>query len=199
MSKRIGIYSGTFDPIHDGHIAFADEALKRFGLDKVFFLAEPRPRRKQGVKSFEHRVEMVRKALKNHPQFGQIVLEQQRFTPHETLPILAARFKGAQLYMLIGDDVLYHLADWPHVEELIDACEVIVGVRGDLAETEEQLRVLTKVRSLPLKHHAFVAAKPEYASSAIRASLRRGKEPAGLNPSVKRYIARHGLYTPQSD
>ncbi|MBI3337871.1 adenylyltransferase/cytidyltransferase family protein [Candidatus Saccharibacteria bacterium] len=121
MKSRIGIYSGTFDPVHDGHIAFANAALKQCNLDKIFFLVEPRPRRKQGVKAFEHRTEMVRLAIKNEHSLGSIVLNQQRFTPADTLPLLTERFKGADLYMLIGDDMLDHLAGWPHVECLLQS------------------------------------------------------------------------------
>ncbi|MBI1857228.1 adenylyltransferase/cytidyltransferase family protein [Candidatus Saccharibacteria bacterium] len=123
MKSRIGIYSGTFDPVHDGHIAFANAALKQCNLDKIFFLVEPRPRRKQGVKAFEHRTEMVRLAIKNEHSLGSIVLNQQRFTPADTLPLLTERFKGADLYMLIGDDMLDHLAGWPHVECLLQSFE----------------------------------------------------------------------------
>ncbi|MCA9332160.1 adenylyltransferase/cytidyltransferase family protein, partial [Candidatus Saccharibacteria bacterium] len=51
--KKVGIYAGSFDPIHKGHIALAEQAIQQCGQDKVFFMVEPRPRRKQGVKALE--------------------------------------------------------------------------------------------------------------------------------------------------
>ena len=67
---RVGIYPGAFDPVHKGHIAFALAAITAHQLDKVFFLPEPSPRHKQGVKALDHRVEMVRLATANDPRIG---------------------------------------------------------------------------------------------------------------------------------
>src|SRR3989344_87150 len=127
--KKVGIFSGSFDPVHDGHISFANEAIKKCGLDKVFFLIEPRPRRKQGVKAFEHRVAMIQLALKNQPKLGTLILEQARFSVSETLPRLRERFKDAQLYMLVGEDVLMHMVNWPNVDELINSVHFVIGTR----------------------------------------------------------------------
>lgn len=195
--KKIGIYSGTFDPIHKGHIAFATEAQEKFSLDKVFLMVEPQPRRKQGVRAVEHRTAMVSLAIADHKNFGQIILQQPRFTPHETLPVLAARFKGAELFMLMGDDMLLHLAEWPHIEELVNACGIIIGIRNGSAEAmQHKLDGLKKIRSLNPRYEMFKAALSDYSSSKIRAALRKGKIPTGLHPGVIRYIQNEGLYVP---
>src|SRR5258708_1287895 len=91
--KKIPIFAGTFDPVHEGHLAFAQAALEE-GLEKVMFLVEPRPRRKQGVRALEHRTAMVQLAIADEPQLSTIVLEQARFSVNETLPVLRARFSG---------------------------------------------------------------------------------------------------------
>ncbi|MBI3624258.1 nicotinate (nicotinamide) nucleotide adenylyltransferase [Candidatus Saccharibacteria bacterium] len=194
--KKIGIFSGTFDPVHEGHISFAREALKQFKLDKVFFLVEPRPRRKQGVKAFDHRVHMVRQALRKQPRMGMIVLGQARFTPHETLPVLKARFKGAQLYMLMGEDMLDHLADWPHIKDLVQAVHFVIGIRRQSAtDIRKLLDNLNQTRGLHFHCDIFRAKDSETSSSSVRSALRKGQSPAGLNPSVLRYIRRHNLYS----
>src|SRR5688572_27140829 len=105
---KIGIYSGTFDPIHLGHVAFAKEALKQCGLEKVYFLVEPRPRRKQGVKALEHRQAMVELAIAKEPALGSIILDHARFSVRQTLPVLQARFEGSEIVFLMGDDMLAH-------------------------------------------------------------------------------------------
>lgn len=198
--KKVGIYSGTFDPVHDGHLAFAREAIERCGLDKVFFLPEPRPRRKQGVKAFEHRAEMVRLATKHEPKLGSIVLEQQRFTPAETLPILQERFKGAELYMLMGDDWLAHFADWPHVEELVSRIRFAVGVRQHpRTEVERRIKIIQKTRGLAMRYKLFDVPKAEFSSTEIKRQIKSGKKPEGLPPKVLGYIREQGLYAAADD
>lgn len=195
--KRVGIYSGTFDPVHDGHIAFAKEAASQRGLDKVFFLVEPRPRRKQGVKALEHRDAMVGLAIKNQLKLGSIRLEQQRFTAVDTLPVLQKRFKGAELFMLMGDDMLAHFADWPHVDRLAEEITFIIGLRKhSKSEVIRQIAIIQKTRGFKLKYQLFQAPEPISASRTIRQQIKKQQLVSGLSQEVYSYISRHGLYTP---
>lgn len=194
--KKIGIYAGTFDPIHEGHIAFAEQAVKQCGLDKVFFLVEPRPRRKQGVRSLVHRQRMVQLAIAEHDHIGSIILEQVRFTVVETMPMLQARFKGAQLHLLMGNDVLRHLSEWPHVTDLVTSASFIIGVRaGSETATVDHLLTLQQTRGLKLDYRIFIAPHLEYSSSKIRLQLRHGKPTPGLPDDIQSYIHQHRLYT----
>lgn len=193
--KKVGIYSGTFDPVHEGHLAFAREAIKQCNLDKVFFLVEPRPRRKQGVKAFEHRVEMVRLAIKDEPKLGSIVLGQQRFTPTDTLPVLQERFKDAELHMLMGDDMLAHFADWPHVEELIENIQFVIGVRAySESEVKRRIGTVQKTRGLVMNYQLFQAPSAEFSSSKARQQIKKGEQSQGLASAVLDYIREQGLY-----
>lgn len=194
--KRVGIYSGTFDPIHNGHVQFALEAQEKFGLEKVFFLVEPRPRRKQGVKALEHRTRMVELAIKQHTSLGLIILNQARFTAHETLPVLQARFRGAELYVLMGEDMLDHLADWPHVAELIQAVHFVIGIRRRTeTDVRETLAALQKTRGLRLVYSIFQAEASRVSSSSVRSALRKGKTIQTVPEAVLTYIAKEQLYT----
>ncbi len=196
QQKQVGIFAGTFDPVHDGHLAFAREALASCNLDKVFFLVEPRPRRKQGVRALEHRVNMVRLAIADERRFSNIILEQTNFSVVDTLPKLQALFAGAELHLLMGDDVVRHLAEWPHVKRLIEAVHFIIGAREDGQKAVEQhLRTLQKTRGITFKYNLFEPSKSEYASSKIRSALRRGQVPGGLRPAVSDYIRENGLYS----
>lgn len=193
--QRVGIFSGTFDPVHDGHVAFARQALRAYKLDRIFFLVEPRPRRKQGVKAFQHRQKMVDLAIADDPSFGSIVLEQARFTVHQTLPILQARFKGSELFMLMGDDMLHHLGDWPHVDELLKQVGFLIGRRRiSQADARAHVEALEAARGLKLQYEIFQSEHSEYASSKIRLNYKKGQTPQGLNPQVKAYIDQAGLY-----
>ena len=195
--KKVGIFSGTFDPVHDGHLMFALQALQACKLDKVFFLVEPRPRRKQGVRALEHRIRMVQIAITKEPRFSTIILEQVRFSVDETMPLLKELFRGAEIYLLLGDDVVSHLAEWPHVDELIKDVCFVVGVRDkELEIAESDLKDLQGARGIKLKYHLLKSAAPRFASRQIRLSLKRGHEPHGLRSEVMSYIRDKGLYEP---
>ncbi len=196
--KKIGILSGTFDPIHKGHVTFAKEALAQCGLEKVFFLVEPNPRRKQGVKAFEHRVAMVQLALKSEPKLASIVLEHAQFTVLETLPALQSRFYGAKIYFLMGDDMLSHFTDdqWPHIDEFVKAMHLIIGVRNHSQQNvEQQVKLIEKTRAVTMNYDTFNTSMPVPSSSRVRAELRKGIRPSEIDDAVWEYIKAEGLYT----
>lgn len=193
---KVGIYPGAFDPIHDGHVAFARTALAAHNLDRLFFLPEPSPRYKQGVKSLQHRLAMTDLAIASEPRFGVIRLEQSRFTVHETWPLLTARFSGVQLYMLLGSDAAARLVSWPHIAELTAAMpHFVIALRGNNArDTNAMLQTLQQTKKLQLNHSLVKSDYPTYGSRKVRQSLKRGYLPQGLHPDVLTYIQEQGLY-----
>ena len=200
--KRVGVFAGSFDPIHDGHLAFAKSALSR-GLDKVYFLVEPRPRRKQGVRSLEHRQNMVLAAIKSQPKLGMIALGQARFSVLETLPPLRARFKGQKLVLMFGDDVVKrmvdHMADWPHVDQLAKDTELMIASRrNDHQDLIKQLEMMDKDYGLKFKYDFIEPNATDISSSRIRLSIKKHQPPAGLPAVVKNYITKHKLYSTDS-
>src|SRR4051812_30950138 len=120
---RVGIYAGTFDPVHAGHLTFALQALTAAKLDKVYFLPERRPQGKQHVEHFGHRVAMLRRAVKPHPQFEVLELVDVSFSVERTLPELKNLFKASRLVFLFGSDVVARLQDWPKSELLLAESE----------------------------------------------------------------------------
>lgn len=184
--------------MHAGHIAFAEAALKQ-GLDKVFLLVEPRPRRKQGVRALEHRNAMASLAVKHHAKLGVVQLEQAKFSPSETLPLLHARFKGAEIVLLFGDDVVQHmidhLTDWPHIEELAKTTSLLIAIRHHArADIDQRLKDLRRYGLVFT--YDFIDQPNDYLSSSqIRMHLRKGHTPDDLDPAVARYIQKEGLYT----
>lgn len=196
-TKRVGIYSGAFDPIHQGHIEFALAAAHTSGLAKVFFLVEPNPRHKQGVKALEHRLEMVRLATRHQPQLGLIVLEDTRFTIVETWPQLQARFVDAELVMLLGDDVFRRLSHWPYLQDLALDTHFVVGLRqGTLpGAIDDYMGTLQKTRHVRVRYECFIAPHQTVSSRQIRHQLRQGKPVQALDKAVQRYITSHQLYS----
>ena len=198
---KVGIYPGAFDPIHNGHIAFAHACIEQFGLDKVFFLPEPRPRHKQAVKAFEHRQHMTQIAIKSEARFGLIIVEQQKFTIHETWPSVTARFSDADLYMLLGSDVAHRLSTWPHIDELIRmAPRFLIAQRsGRRNEVEDMVKTLKKTTKLPFNYEIVRPGYETYSSRSIRLALKKGEIPRGLAGPVAEYIRAEKLYISGAD
>ena len=196
--KKIGIYSGSFDPIHNGHLAFAQAALDT-GLEKVMFLVEPQPWRKQGVRALEHRIAMVRLAIADNPRLGMVITERARVTVHETLPALRQRFKGHELVMLFGDDVVSYMADhiaaWPHIEDLASSASLMIASRRlGQAAVSKQLALLKHEYGLPFRYDFIELDMAAVSSSKIRLAIKNGKTPEGLPEPVANYIHKEGLY-----
>ena len=196
--KRVGIFSGTFDPVHNGHIEFAKQALGECQLDKVYFLVEPSPRRKQGVRAMEHRIQMVQLAIRDNSKLGIVILDEQQFSVEKTLPALLNRFKGAELSILFGDDVLNHLTNWPDIDKLLKTVSFIVGARGNIKEVEEHIKQIKKTRGTSFNYSIFLSSLSRASSSSVRLSLRRGYRSRNLHPAVQQYIENHGLYAPKA-
>ena len=178
-------------------MAFAEKALKDRHLDKIFFLVEPRPRRKQGVRALEHREAMLRLAISDHEAFGMILLEQANFSVESTLPKLQALFEGAKIYMLLGEDVFAHMNSWPHVEQLLKTVSFIVGTRaGDETKMKQYLQTVEKTRGIQFDTVFLATGHQSVSSSKIRLSLKRNQQPKGLLPKTQDYIQQNGLYGP---
>jgi nicotinate-nucleotide adenylyltransferase len=195
--KKIGILAGSFDPVHDGHVAFAQKALLQ--LDKVFLLVEPRPRRKQGVKALEHRFEMARLAVKSNPKLGVIKLDQARFSPRDTMPLLEARFKGAEISLLFGDDVVVkmvdNIRDWPYVEELFYKANILIGTRSYKKDEVKERIYSLRSYGLNVKHKFIEINQPLTSSSKVRKQVRNGETPKNIHNKVVEYIKAQRLYS----
>jgi nicotinate-nucleotide adenylyltransferase len=191
--SRIGIYSGTFDPVHAGHMAFALQAMQEAKLDRLYFLPERRPRYKQGVEHFAHRVAMLERAISPHRNIGVLDYVDTNFTVERTLPKLEHQFSGSQLVFLLGSDTARQMPGWSHVERLLSCCELVVGSRN----TEESSAIEEEIASWaeqPKALKVVASYAPDVSSSSVREALRRRQSVRGLLQSVARYSNRHWLY-----
>lgn len=196
--QRIGVYAGTFNPVHAGHITFALQALQAANLDKVYFLPERRPRHKTDVEHFGHRVAMLERATRPHPQFEVLELVDISFSVERTLPKLRTAFPSAQLVFLFGSDVVADLPDWPKVDHLLKDSELVIGLRqGD--ELEVIKKLISEWPAAPIDLILFDSFAPHVSSGRIREALRRRKPSPGLLRSVERYSNHHWLYVSLAD
>ncbi len=192
-AKRIGIYAGTFDPVHAGHVAFGLQALRASELDKVYFLPERQPRRKRGVEHFGHRVAMIRLALQPHPQFEVLDLPDINFSVARTLPRLKKQFGRAQLVFLFGSDVVPNIQAWADADRLLKDAELVVGLRAE-ADRDKLHQVVEAWPVQPRTLTMFTSYSPRVSSGRVRQALYRQRPAAGLLKSVERYSDRNWLY-----
>jgi nicotinate-nucleotide adenylyltransferase len=191
--KRIGIYAGTFDPVHAGHVTFALQALQAAKLDKVYFLPERRPRGKHHVEHLGHRVAMLRRAAAPHPQFDVLETVDVSFNVERTLPRLKREFEGSELVFLFGSDVLSGLQSWPKVERLLTNNELVIGLRHK-DDHDDARRIIESWPIQPKAVTMFASYAPDVSSGRVREALRQRKPAQGLLTSVERYSDRHWLY-----
>lgn len=203
---RLGLFGGTFDPPHYGHLRLAQAARQQLGLDRVLWIVTADPPHKQGapISPISDRLQMVLAMLADSPQDEVSRVDVDRPGPHysaDTVALLARQFPGAALVFLMGGDSLRDLPTWHRPLDLLKQCSLGVLRRpGDsvdaalLAQLEHQLPGLAaKV--------AFVEAPPlNLASHAIRRRVRAGQPLTGLVPeAVAAHIQRHNLYQEAED
>jgi len=193
---RIGIFSGTFDPVHTGHIAFALAAVTTGKLDRVVLLPESEPRGKQQVSPLPQRLAMLQLAVADYPSLEVLELGGRRFNVNDTLPELIQRYPGDSLSLLLGSDVVETFTyRWPGLERLLRAMELLIAVRSQQsrAEVEQRLQSLEQAYPGVRVRYVFVDSAHSYvASSQVRMTRTNASEL--LPPAVAMYIATHQLY-----
>lgn len=162
-------------------------------LDRIFFLPERRPRAKQQVEHFGHRVAMLKKALQPHPQFDVMELVDVSFNIERTLPFLERQFPGDELVYLFGSDVIAGLAGWPKSDRLLKSGELVIGLRSR-DDRQEIHKIVENWSQQPKSVIIFDSYAPDVSSGKVRDALRQRKPADGLLKSVERYSNNNWLY-----
>ena len=158
---RIGIFAGTFDPIHDGHIEVAKSAVKQLELDQLYFMVEKDPWTKKQPVEVGHRIAMTTLAIQDEPSLLQFDAQQDRFTLTETLQDIEQQFPNAELYFVFGADVFLHMNTdtWPGLASLLERHQIVVFERAQITEAEisqhaRSLGIVTAIIPSKHQHHA---------------------------------------------
>jgi len=197
--QTIGIFGGTFDPPHIGHLILAAEMYAQLTLNRLLWVLTPDPPHKlgQALATLEDRLAMVKLAINDNTQFELSNVELNRPGPHyalDTVNILAQQNPGAQLVYLLGGDSLRDLPTWHRPADFLAACHLLGVMRRpgaliNLSALEDSLPGLTaKVR--------FVDAPLlEIAAHDIRARIAEGRPfRYYLPPGVHEYLVQHNIY-----
>ena len=132
--KMIGIYSGAFDPVHDGHVAFAEAARSALGCDEIVFLPDYMPPHKPHISPIQKRVTGLAERLADEQQLSVCDPPRHAFSFANTLPYLYTRYPDSQFAFLVGSDVALTLPGWNEIAELPNGTQFAVAVRSDCDE-----------------------------------------------------------------
>lgn len=226
--RRIGIMGGTFNPIHNGHLAIAKKAKEQFALEKVLFMPSgvPYMKDRQEVLPVSVRCEMTALAIADIPYFELSLLEaadaelgKNTYT-FETLQKLRDADPKAEYYFILGADSLYAIENWKNPTLIFQNCTILTAARTtkadiavsnvrveqqkDIADPERlENRLLRQVQYLRDKYRASVDilefAGIDISSTQIREKVRYNESIGGLVPkAVETYIRQNRLYEKRS-
>ncbi len=190
----IGLYGGTFDPVHNVHIELAYTALKYVNLSQIIFVPAGLPPHKKGkvFASSEDRYNMLILATKNEPRFSVSRFEIDHIGPSytiETIKHIEKQNDQCRIYLIVGLDTLVDIPNWFKAEEIISRIyKFLVANRPNHAKQKIHPEILQKTIWLPFE-------PKDISSHQIRSLIKQNKDIHDLVPTeVERYINEHGLY-----
>jgi nicotinate-nucleotide adenylyltransferase len=194
---RIGVFGGTFDPVHAGHVAMADAAARKFELSRVLFVpARLSPHKTAPPTDARHRVAMLALALAGRPDWSICFAELDRDGPSytvDTLRALSARSLQTELWLLMGTDTLAGLARWKDPEEIVRLARIAAFLRDPFRGSA---LVVPPIPGLAGRLEVFDAGSVRISATELRDELSRGSSPDGRVPvAVAEYITKQGLYS----
>jgi len=197
--KRLGIFGGTFDPPHIGHLILAAEARDQLNLDCTIWVLTPNPPHKRGEKvtKLEHRLRMVELAIEDDHAFSLSHVDINRPGPHytiDTIRILKGEYPDRELFYLMGGDSLQNLPKWYHSDEILNAVDGI----GVMRRPGDDIDLSGLIKALPqLSEKLNFVTAPLLEISAQQIKVRVGESRAYryyVLPKVFRYIRENKLY-----
>ncbi len=198
-ARRIGIYGGTFDPVHHGHLVAAAEVWATLHLDRLVFMPAGQPPHKRDltIAAAHHRVRMLELAIAGRDQFALSTLDLAPDRPSYTADLLA-RLRdvwGArhELFFVLGEDALRDFPGWHAPERIAALAQLAVVTRPNVAV--DTAAVLRQVPNLADRLHCLPMPQLDIASQELRARVASGRPIAYQLPrEVEEYIAATGLY-----
>lgn len=193
--KKLGIFGGTFNPVHNGHMAVAEAAVSEFGLDRLMFLPNYQPPHKKCEAKPELRLQMVKAAAAGNSKYFVSDFEISKggisYSVH-TLKAFSELYRGEELYFIIGGDSLRDFTKWYKPEEIARYCILLTYPRNDIILEEHINKLRTELGATVCQIHA-----PEIniSSSEIRSLIGSGQSVRDfVPPGVLEIIENNNLY-----
>lgn len=198
--KKVGIMGGTFNPIHNGHLTLADDALKSQDLDEILFLPSGVSwlKANQNVLPADMRLEMTALAIEGNDKFTLSEIEIRRkgnSYSYETVLALKKEHPDTDYYFIMGADSIMTIDQWMHPEILMQQCTLLVAVRDDYDTKGLEKRSEALTQTYGAKIVLLPMTAMDISSSQIRRLRQHGQSIAQLvPPKVEQYILKHRLY-----
>ena len=198
MANKIGVFGGSFNPIHSGHLAVAQHALESCGMSKIIFLPNANPPHKinDNILCASHRFNMVSLAIKGNDNFEISDYEMNKQGPSYTIDTIRhfKKIYNAEIFFIIGADSLYTLNKWKSYKELVKECSFIVADRN-CTQGSNLLREICEHEKKGGRIELIKMPKIDITSTFIRDKLLKGENIKGYVPeAVRNYITQNGLY-----
>lgn len=192
---RLGIFGGSFDPPHVGHLLVAQDAVTALSLDLLLIIpAATQPLKTQHSTAAAHRLAMTRRCFADIPGMVVDPVEIERGGLSfmvDTVEHVRGRYPGAALHLLVGDDVIPTLPRWHQAERLLTLVELVVLHRV--------LEGTDAASDPPNRFRQLATRRVDVSSTEVRSRARDGRSIRGFVPdAVADYIASTGLYLPES-
>ena len=198
--RRLGVFGGTFDPIHIGHLFIAEEAAVTLGIERVLFVPTGPAhhlRRVAPGASPEHRAAMVQLAIQDNPKFELSTVESDRAEPSftvDTLRALAKDWAGQEMYFIVGMDSLDELPQWHDPAGILELAHLVAVELGGQEESDLGA-IEAAVPEARGRVSAITSLGLEISATDVRQRLVEGRPVRYLVPdAVIDYIRRNGLY-----
>jgi len=200
LSERLlGVFGGSFDPPHHGHLVLAEEAYRQLNLEKVLWVLTPQPPHKPEriLQPVEERLKMVQMLIKGNPEFELSRVDIDRPPPHyavDTVQLLAQTYPQAGFVYLIGEDSLRDLPTWHEPQRLVKACTAL-GVMRRTGNAIDWMNLECRLPGISNSVRYFDTPPMDISSSDIRSRIAAGRPFAHyLHPQVYEYIIQKRLY-----
>lgn len=200
--RTLGIFGGTFDPIHIGHLAVAERACDELGLDGVVFVPALQPPHKPHriISPIADRVTMLKLAIAGNPRFSWSDVDMRPDEPSYTVSMLIRmrdRFPETELSFIVGEDSLRDFATWREPDRILDLTRLVVADRPGVEVDESVYADVPRLRSRVVR---FPAPLLEVSSSELRRRVSEGLSIRYLVPeAVFGYIQERGLFLESTD
>jgi len=197
----VAVLGGTFDPIHNGHLAIAENVLHQFKPQRVLFIPAGSPPHKpdKPITAAKHRYQMVLRSISQTPGFDLSRIELDRAGPSYTVDTISALKdimpKDATIYLIIGQDALEDLESWKNIEHLTKLCQFIAVPRPGYDPEYFNSRFEYLQKKYGAKIHKLDNYKLDVSSTHIRRCLNHGSPVSALIPwEAEDYTRKHGFY-----
>lgn len=185
--KKKGIFGGTFDPIHDGHLHIAYESIYKLGLDEVIFMPSGSPPHKTNkvITEAEIRYKLVKEAIKGEEKFkvSKYEIDKKGLSyTYETLKVFNEKERNTQWYFITGVDCLMNIYTWKNIYSILDSCKFVVFNRNGY-EKKDIIDQKMQVEKQFNKEIIFLDIPiMEISSTNIRDKVKKGENISYLVP-----------------